>query len=405
MSALASSSFAASPDGHILAADDRCPWCDQAIPHERFDEIHRRIQAKERERSAELERRLKDQVARDKALIEAKAKGDIELAQKAAVAAIENAKGEAARREVAARAEARKAAESAVAPKLAEAEQAKKVAEQQLQALRLAQEGTLSERLKEQREALEKANLEAVNAEKAKAFNNTLKLEEKLQEMQRQLQKKTSEELGEGAEVDLFEALKSEFPRDQITRVNKGAAGADIIHTVVHGEKVCGCIIYDSKNRNAWRNEYATKLRQDQLAAKADHAILSTAVFPAGARQLHIQDGVVVVNPARVIVLVQMLRKHMLQTYTLRLSANARDQKTVQLYDFITSERCSQLLDQFETVSEDMLDLEVKEKKAHDATWRRRGELIRSVERAHANFSVEIQRIIGAGDADGQHGQ
>ena len=238
--------------------------------------------------------------------------------------------------------------------------------------------------------------------EKAKAFNTELKLQEQLQEMQRRLQKKTAEELGEGAEVDLFEALKAEFPHDQITRVNKGAAGADIIHNVVHNGKTCGCIIYDSKNRNAWRNDYVTKLRQDQLSAKADHAILSTMVFPAGARQLHVQDGVIVVNPARAIVLAQMLRKHVLQSYALRLSNEARDQKTVQLYEFVTSDRCSQLLDQMETVSDDMLELEVKEKKAHDTTWKRRGELIRSAQRAHGDFSAEIERIIGTSEADGK---
>ncbi|MGQ0752539.1 MAG: DUF2130 domain-containing protein [Betaproteobacteria bacterium] len=185
-------------------------------------------------------------------------------------------------------------------------------------------------------------------------------------------------------------------------RVNKGAAGADIIHNVVHNGKVCGCIIYDSKNRNAWRNDYVTKLRQDQLSAKADHAILSTIVFPAGARQLHVQDSVIVVNPARAIVLAQMLRKHVLQTYALRLSNEARDRKTVQLYEFITSDRCSQLLEQIETVSDDMLELEVKEKKQHDATWKRRGELIRSAQRAQGDFSSEIERIIGTSEADSE---
>ena len=367
---------------HTLIAEARCPWCDQPIPHEKFDEIRARIQAKEQERSAEVERRLKEQVAREKAQAEAKAKAEVEAAQKAAAAVIEKTKQEAATKEAAAREEARKATEAAMAPKLAEAEQAKKTAEQQLQAVKVAQEEQVNQRLKEQREALEKASTEAVNVEKAKAFNTQLKLEEKLQEMQRQLQKKTAEELGEGAEVDLFEALKAEFPQDQITRVNKGATGADIIHNVVHNGKVCGCIIYDSKNRNAWRNDYVTKLRQDQLSAKADHAILSTIVFPADARQLHVQDGVILVNPARAIVLAQMLRKHVLQTHALRLSNEARDQKTVQLYEFITSDRCSQLLEQMETMSDHMLELEVKEKKQHDATWRRRGELIRSAQRA-----------------------
>ncbi|MCZ6848970.1 MAG: DUF2130 domain-containing protein, partial [Alphaproteobacteria bacterium] len=345
---------------HVHIVGKRCPWCDQPIPHEKFDEIHARIEAKERERSAAVERRLKKQVAHEKAQVEAKAKTEIEQAREKAAAAVAKAKKEAAAKEAAARADAKKTAEAQMAPKIAEAERAKMAAEQQLKSVKADQESVLTQRLQEQRDALEKAKTDAVNAEKSKAFNENLKFEEKLQELQRKLQKKTAEELGEGAEVDLFEALKTEFPSDQITRVNKGAAGADIIHKVVHNGQVCGCIIYDSKNRNAWRNDYVTKLRRDQLAAKADHAILSTQVFPAGARQLHIQDGVIVSNPARTVVLAQMLRKHVVQNHGLRLSNKARDQKTARLYEFITSERCAQLLDQIVTLTDDMLDLEVK---------------------------------------------
>ncbi len=134
--------------------------------------------------------------------------------------------------------------------------------------------------------------------------------------------------MGEGAEVDLFESLKQEFEGDQIERVSKGAAGADIIHDVIHGGKVCSRIVYDAKNRNAWRNEYVTKLREDRIAAGAEHAILSSLKFPADARQLHVQDGVIIANPARVPALVQMLRRHIAQIHTLRLSNIERDSKT-----------------------------------------------------------------------------
>lgn len=413
---------------------ERCPWCEQPVTHEKFEEIQTRISAKERERSVELERRM-ERVAQEKAQLEAKAKGEVEQAWKDSAAAIEKTKLEAAAKEAAAREEARKIAEAAMAPKLAEAERAKKAAEQQakeqceaLEKLKVAtvsketlarEEGrkaaeaamrsqlaetvqakkAAEQLVNEQREAFEKAKTEAVNAEKAKHFEENLKFEEKLQHLQRQLQQKSAEELGEGAEQDLFEALRAEFPDDQINRVGKGESGADILHRVRHNGKVCGCIVYDSKNRNAWRSEYVTKLRRDQLSEKADHAILSSHVFPAGARQLHIQDGVIVANPARVIALVQMLHRHVVQTHCLRLSNEARQLKTDRLYEFITSDRCMQLLDQIETLTEDMLDLEVKETKAHRVTWNRRGELLRSVQRVRGDFVAEIESIIGSAAA------
>lgn len=381
------------PHSHIIA--DRCPWCDQPIPHEKFNEIKSRMAAEERERTAELERRLKEQVAREKAQADANAKAQIEQGRKETAAMLERVRQEASVKEAAAREEAKKVTEAAMAPKLAQAEHATKVAERQLQALQANHESTLNQRLQEQRDALEKAMTQAINVERSKTFNDKLKLEEKVQELQRQLQKKTADELGEGAEIDLYEKLREQFPDDQITRVAKGSAGADIIHNIVYKGELCGSIIYDSKNRNAWRNDYVVKLREDQLAAKADHAILSTHVFPAGTRQLHMQDGVVVTNPARAMVLVELLRKHVVQIHTMRLSNEARGQKTDLLYEFITSDRCTQLLDQIETLTDDMLELDVKEQKAHSATWNRRGDLIRSVQRVYGNFTSEIERIIG----------
>jgi hypothetical protein len=255
----------------------------------------------------------------------------------------------------------------------------------------------LNARLQEQREVLEKHNAAALNAEKAGAFEERQKLESSLQDLQRQLQKKTAEELGEGAEVDLFEELKAEFPGDVITRVTKGTPGADIIHEVFNNGQLCGRIVYDSKNRTAWRTEFVTKLKADQIAAGADHAVLATRAFPAGTKQLTRVDGVIVANPARVLVIAGLLRKHVVQTHALRVSNEERTRKTEELYAFITSDRCQQFLDDIHARSEDMEELDVKEKKAHEATWKKRGELIRMVQRSRGQLTEELERIIGTG--------
>lgn len=386
---------------HEHVAGERCPWCDQPIPHEKFDEIQARIQIKERQRSAEAERQLKAELHRQKADSEAKAKADIERVCKEAVAAAKKAQQEAATREAEARKQGKKAAETALIAKMAEALEAKDAAEAQVKTLKAEKEAELNSRLQQQREAMEKANTGALNAERAKAFADRQKLETQLQNMQRKLQKQTAGELGEGAEIDVYEALREAFEDDRIKRVDKGVPGADIIHDVMHNGQMCGRIVYDSKNRSAWRNDYVAKLRQDRLAAHADHAVLPSRVFPAGTRQLHFQDGVVIVNPARLVPLVAMLRKHVIQTHTLRLSAQDRDEKTAALYDFINSERCVQLFERIETLTDNMLDLEVKEKKTHDATWRRRGELIKSVQKAHGDITTEIDKIVAAGGGNG----
>jgi hypothetical protein len=44
-----------------------------------------------------------------------------------------------------------------------------------------------------------------------------------------------------------------------------------------------------------------------------------------------------------------------------------------------------------------MEELDAQEKKAHDKTWKKRGELIRMVQRSRGQLTEELDRIIGTG--------
>jgi hypothetical protein len=277
------------------------------------------------------------------------------------------------------------------------AEASAKAREAQAKVLTLMDQhaSALDTSLKAQREILEKANEEAINAEKARAFEENQKLSTKVTDLQRALENKTAEELGEGAEINLLEALKKEFPDDNISRIPKGAPGADICHVVILRGKECGTIIYDSKNHNQFRNEHVAKLRADQLAARADHAILSTHKFPQGTRQLHIQDGVLLANPARVIFIATIVRQHLLQLHTLRLSDIERASKTAALYEFITSEQCSLLLLRIDERADGLLEQQTKEIRWHQNNWRKQGEAICAIQKARADLEHQIHLIIG----------
>ena len=191
-------------------------------------------------------------------------------------------------------------AEAAVARNdaaVSEANQQLAEAKGELSSLKEQQAEALRQRLDEQREALELDKQNSLNAQAARSFEENQKLATKVNELTRALEKKSNEELGEGAEVDLYEALKQEFPDDKITRVKRGEPGGDVIHIVRQNGMECGKIIYDSKNHKAFRTDHVSKLKVDQIAAGAEHAILSTHKFPQGAGQLHMIDGVILANP------------------------------------------------------------------------------------------------------------
>jgi hypothetical protein len=385
--------------------EDTCPWCGQPIAHEKFIEIKARIRANERARTRDLERRLRDE--QDAVLAQVQAAAELQIkkanklfeAQAAEARRKADAAVKAANRQVqslvrAARDEERKKSRAVVAAASAEAARLRAEADQRLAEQRAHDDDVLKARLREQRDALDKATVEAINAEKAKAFADRQKLEARLAQLQRQVAHNAAADLGEGAELNLYEQLRDEFPGDTIVSVKRGQPGADLVHTVIENGRECGHIVYDSKSRAAWRNSNVSRLLDDKIAAKADHAVLVTRVFPAGQAQLYVQDGVIIANPARVVALAQMIRKHVVQQATLRVSDEARAENTMRLYDFITSDRCSVLLEQIGTVSDRLLDLDVKEHRAHTATWKQRGQLIREIQQARGTLVTEIDLVL-----------
>ncbi|MCC6983078.1 MAG: DUF2130 domain-containing protein [Bauldia sp.] len=269
----------------------------------------------------------------------------------------------------------------------------------QAETLRADQEQAIARRVQEARDALEKDHTQKQNEKDAAHAAETQKLTSKVADLARQLEKRTAEELGEGAEVQLFDDLKAEFEPDgdRIERIGRGNPGADIRHTVIHNGQECGVILYDSKNHMAWRDEFVAKLVTDRTAAKADHAILCARKFPRDQKQLAERDGVLIVNPARAVTLVGILRRHMIQIHTLRLSRAERTKKMAALYDFITSEQFANLLNRIETHAETLLDIQAKEIKAHEKIWRDQGTHLKSILKVlRGELLREVEAIIGA---------
>ena len=354
---------------HRHRAGDLCPLCEQPIAQD----LARRIEQRQQEQQRA-------------SLAQARAEAEAKVEQQIAAAL----------------AEANKAAETAMLSRLAdfqeklvEAEQAQLGAQQELAALKAAQDTAVELRVEERAATLKEERDAAVLAERTKSFEETQALRQKLEDLTRKLEGKSAHELGEGSEIDLFEQLRDAFQGDHIQRVPKGVNGADVIHEVVHNGRVCGKIIYDAKNRDSWQNGFATKLKADKLAQAADHAVLSSNKFPKDKSQIHAQDGVIVANPARVLVIAEILREQIVRMHELRASKEAREEKTVALYAFVTSDHFKQLLEQVEAQAGKILELDSKEQEAHRRIWDQRGKLIRTIQKARADLTFEVDRIIG----------
>ena len=212
--------------------------------------------------------------------------------------------------------------------------------------------------------------------------------------LQRQLANKTANELGDDAEIDLFEALRDVFTYDRITRIKKGEPGADIKHEVMYKGVVAGLILFDSKNRKAWQSNFATKLRKDQVEADADHAILCTTAFPTGKKEFCLECGVILARPGRICDLASLLRGEIIKAHVSGLANQKRSEKKDALYQYIASDEYRRKTAEVSRLANELLNLDVAETQEHRRTWEKRGRLIRQQQRALGDVEVEISAIV-----------
>jgi hypothetical protein len=369
----------------MAANIERCPLCGSELSGVKFKEIQDKLRYEEREKAAEMSRaetgiRLRLQKEFERSLEEQRK----ELERKVQAEAQSQVRKIAAERDLAARklqeAEAREATVRKQVGEAAEKERAKD--------------------LSSQRQLLEMDKKQALLKQQGEFNRQREALQGRLLQVEKQLQKKTANELGEGAEIDLYEVLREHFATDKITRVPKGQPGADIRHEVMYKGVSCGRIIIDSKNRQGWKWDYVTKLRQDQTEEGAEHAILATPVFPAGKKELCIESGVILVSPARVVYVVQLLRNAMVTMHIKGLSFKERSTKMTQLYKLITSESYARKFGEASKLATEILELDVEEKKTHDNVWKKRGSLAKRVQNVIREVETEVSAVIEGAEED-----
>ncbi len=248
-----------------------------------------------------------------------------------------------------------------------------------------------------QRIILQQAHDADLSKQKSESQKQTEALLKKVQELKHKLEQKTADQLGDGAEVDLYETLRQQFPGDKITRVLKGQAGPDIRHWVMYKGESCGQIVYDSKNQQQWRDAWVTKLRQDQIDTGAEHAVLATTVFPAGKKEICVDEsGVILVNPARAVHIAHLLREAMIAMHVKGLGQKERAGKTNKLYEFITSNEYRQQFDQVKSLNKELEEVDTKEKQEHDKVWNERGRLLIRQRHALREIDMKVASIVEA---------
>ena len=328
----------------MAAATEKCPWCGSTITHAKFLQIQAAIRDDELKRLAAVEKTLRAQLEKEVA---------------------------------------------AQAQKLIKERQA-------IDAEKAKMKKQIKEEVAQVRQILQKDRDAALLRKEAEFARERDALQKKISDMSRRV-KKGAGEIGEGSEIDLYDELRGAFPEDQIVRV-KTKGGANLLHDVRYKGKSAGRILIDSRPRAAWQQAFVTRLRQEQSDSGVDQAILSTPMFPSGRKELFVDSGVIVVSPARVRAIVEVLRKALIAMHVAKLSEAERTDKLSRLFKFITSTGFKRKIAEASDLAGEALQIDVDEKRAHDNVWKKRGTVLTRIKNVLREIDTDVSAIIEARD-------
>lgn len=152
---------------------------------------------------------------------------------------------------------------------------------------------------------------------------------------------------GETMELALEEMLRRTHPTDEIIEVKKGQLGADCIQLVKTKDDIqIGKIIYEVKNTQSFSSGWVTKLKKDNLKAKADIMVIVTNTMPKDIKgKFGFVDGIWICHYNSVCDMVMALRFGLLKMQSLSIVQQGKSTKSEMMYDYIVSEEFKNLFE------------------------------------------------------------
>ena len=230
-------------------------------------------------------------------------------------------------------------------------------------------------------------------AEKDKQLADALK---ELEDMRRKLQQGSQQTQGEAFELEFEKLLKTNFPNDKISPVEKGIRGADIIQEVWDSKgNYNGKIIWELKNTKSWQEAWAEKLKADKRTINANEAVIITEILPANISVAGFYNGIWITNRSFVIRLASTLRAKLIEVYYAKLSVQAKDGKMEMMYSYLSGTEFKHRVEAIVEAFSNMQSEIEKEKRYFMNKWSRDEKSIRMVIDNTYGMHGDLKAIIG----------
>ena len=254
----------------------------------------------------------------------------------------------------------------------------------------------LNEKLKEEKEKIQKAADEQNELKFRQKEEQLKQLQEQLQIAQRKAEQGSMQLQGEVQELAIEEWLREKFPFDTIDEIKKGARGADCVQIVHTRESQnCGTIYYESKRTKEFQRSWIEKFKADMREKGADIGVIVTDAMPSEMQRMGLCEGVWVCTFEEFKGLSAVLREQLIRIHHVLIAQENKSDKMSLLCHFLTSNefkmQIEAIVEAFSTMQSD-LD---SEKRAMQKIWKQREKQIEKVLDNTINMYGSIKGIAG----------
>jgi hypothetical protein len=157
----------------------------------------------------------------------------------------------------------------------------------------------------------------------------------------------------------------------------------------------CGTILWETKRTKVWSDNWLSKLRADQRAAKAEVAVIVSEALPKTVETFELIDGVWVTHPRTIVPVAMALRNSLVEIFCARQAFEGQQTKVELVYRYLVGPRFKQRVEAIVEAFSSMQDDLDREKKAIMKQWAKREEQITHVMEATVGMYGDLQGIAG----------
>ena len=217
----------------------------------------------------------------------------------------------------------------------------------------------IKEERKKDKEIMKQKEIEIKLKEKQKQGEEIKKLRLQIKNLE---EGRSASEAGFDYEKELFGILKEEFESDEVRHTGKMG---DILIEVKDKNKIVGTLLIELKRVARHNSAHIEEVKRHKIDARADVGILVTNGDFGRAKMDGFKniDNILIIRPNSAVDFLKLLRKHILEINSLKLSFEEREDKMAKLWKFIHSREFETQMDSiFRDISK-FKDLDEKETK------------------------------------------